>query len=356
MEKGVDVQFKRWLVALVATIALVACGSPSVQTAARLDNVILSRQELDRRVNRMEQALQKQPQQQGQMPSKLDIEQRLVDQFINQNLILSLARQHGVSVTDSETDAQIADFRSRIEQSGTVTFDEAVQAALGLTSADSTDFREFVSSVVAQQKLSQTLVTTDTVRQQVTDQIMAETKRNVLQAKVAHILVDTEEEANKVIERLGKGEKFEDLAKELSKDPGSAQNGGVYDNVQQGQMVPEFDKATFQDLKPGETTKVPVKTQFGYHIIKLIDRSEHPAMNEEQAKQAIEQAILPELQKQRQQSFQQLIEQERAKAKQEHRLEEPAYPTPAPAPAPGGQPAQPDQNGQPAQPTAAPAP
>jgi parvulin-like peptidyl-prolyl isomerase len=349
------VQVKRWMVALLAAVALVACGAPTVQTAARVDNVILSRQELDTRVTRIEQGLQKNPPQ--QMPSKLDIEQRVVDLFITQNLVLSIARQRGVAVTDQETDARISQFRDQFAQGGTVTLDEAIQSSLGLASADSNDFRQFASFVVVQQKIADTLVTTDTVRAQITDQIMAETKRNVLQADVAHILVDTEDEAKQVIDRLNKGEKFEDLAKELSKDTGSKDNGGLYTGVQQGQMVPEFDKATFQDLKPGETTAVPVKTQFGYHVIKLISREERPAMTEEQAKQAIEQELPTQLAQQRQQTFEKLITDERAKAKQEGRIEEPTYPTATPAPQPPAQPvptvpAQPQET----QPTTVPAP
>jgi parvulin-like peptidyl-prolyl isomerase len=186
---------------------------------------------------------------------------------------------------------------------------------------------------VARQKIADTLVTTDTVRQQVTDQVNAEANRQVMKATVAHILVDTEDEAKQVIARLDKGEKFEDLAKELSKDPGSKDKGGVYEGVVQGQMVPEFDKATFQDLKPGETTKTPVKTQFGYHVIRLISRSEGPAMTAEEAKQQIEQQIPQALQQQRGQAFQKLLDDEHSKAKQEGRLVEPDYPEPTAAPA-----------------------
>jgi parvulin-like peptidyl-prolyl isomerase len=98
-------------------------------------------------------------------------------------------------------------------------------------------------------------------------------------------------------------------------------------------MVPEFDKATFQDLQPGETTKEPVKTQFGYHVMRLISREEGPAMTEEQAQQTIEAQIPQALQQQRGEAFQKLLDDERAKAKQEGRLVEPVYPDPTPVPA-----------------------
>ena len=337
---------KRWMIGLVALV-LVACGSPAVQAVARVDGVTLTRQELDQRITRIEQGLQKQGAQPA--PSRLDIEQQLVigpNGFIEQNLLLSLAKQKGVAVSDKEIDDTIGQFRTQVTQSGGQSFDEVVQSALGLSGGDSSEFRQFASFFVARQKLADTLVTSDTVRQQVTDQVMAEASKQVLKGTVAHILISVPEggdaaadaaaktKADQVIERLNKGEDFAALAKELSEDPGSKDNGGVYENVTEGQFVPEFDKAMFQDLQPGETTKTPVKTQFGYHIIKLIDRSEGPAMTQEQAQQAIEQGIGQQLQQERGTALQKLLDDERAKAKQEGRLVEPTYPEATAVPAP----------------------
>ena len=216
---------KRWMIGLVAALALVACGSPSVQSVARVDNVLLTRQDLDQRITRIEQALQKQPPQAGQTaPSHLDIERQLVagpNGFIEQNLLLSLAKQKGVAVSDTEIENMIGQFRNQVAQgSAGQSFDEVVQSALGLPGGDSSEFRQFASFVVAREKLSQTLVTTDTVRQQVTDQVMAEASKKVLKATVAHILITVPEgadaatsaaaeaKAKGVIERLDKGEDF----------------------------------------------------------------------------------------------------------------------------------------------------
>lgn len=347
--------FKRWIVALIAIVALVACGSPVVDTVARVDNIVLSRKELDERISRLEQGFQKQPQQ-GAAPSRTEIEQRIVSLFVDQNLVLGLAKARGVSVSDTEIDKAVGQFRDSVTQSGAQagatapTFDEVVQNQLGMPGGDSTEFRQFASFFVARQKISETLVTTDTVRQQVTDQVMAEASKPVLKGNVAHILIGVPEgadaaadaaalaKAKEIIARLDKGEKFEDLAKQFSEDPGSKDKGGVYEDVPQGQMVAEFDKAMFQDLKPGETTKEPIKTQFGYHIIKLISRSEGPAMSQEQAQQQIDTQISQQIQQQRGQAFEKLLTDEHAKAKQDGRLVEPTYPDPTAAPAPAEQP------------------
>ena len=87
---------------------------------------------------------------------------------------------------------------------------------------------------------------------------------------VRHILVKTEDEAKKVLSELDKKAKFADLAKKYSQDPGSAKNGGDLNWADPNAFVKEFADALVA-LKKGETTKTPVKTQFGYHIIKLDD-------------------------------------------------------------------------------------
>jgi peptidyl-prolyl cis-trans isomerase C len=87
---------------------------------------------------------------------------------------------------------------------------------------------------------------------------------------VHHILVKTEAEAKKLIADLGKKAKFEDLAKKYSLDPGSAKNGGALDWSDRRAFVKEFSDALVS-MKKGETSTTPVKTQFGYHIIRLDD-------------------------------------------------------------------------------------
>ena len=83
-----------------------------------------------------------------------------------------------------------------------------------------------------------------------------------------HILVNNEQEAKEIIEMLNQGKSFETLAKEKSKCP-SGKKGGNLGWFSHGQMVKEFQKAAFS-LKKGQVSH-PVKTQFGWHVIKLKD-------------------------------------------------------------------------------------
>jgi len=88
--------------------------------------------------------------------------------------------------------------------------------------------------------------------------------------KVRHILVEKESDAKSILSKLKAGEKFEELAKANSKDTGSAVNGGDLDWMNAQALVPEFSKAMVA-LQKGQVTDKPVKSQFGYHIIRLDD-------------------------------------------------------------------------------------
>ncbi|KYG31093.1 peptidylprolyl isomerase [Priestia endophytica] len=94
--------------------------------------------------------------------------------------------------------------------------------------------------------------------------------------KASHILVKDEKTAQEVEKKLKDGEDFAKLAKEYSQD-GSAQSGGDLGYFKSGQMVAEFEEAA-QKLKVGEISD-PVKTQYGYHIIKLTDKKEVPSFD-----------------------------------------------------------------------------
>lgn len=124
--------------------------------------------------------------------------------------------------------------------------------------------------------------------------------------KARHVLVETEAEAKAIIERLKKGEKFEELAKQ-SKDPGSAPNGGDLDWNSADTFVKPFSDAMV-NLEKGKFTETPVQTQFGWHVIRLDDTRDTKPPPLEQVKPQIQQ----ELERRRVMQLQQDL---RAKAK-----------------------------------------
>jgi peptidyl-prolyl cis-trans isomerase C len=111
--------------------------------------------------------------------------------------------------------------------------------------------------------------------------------------RASHILVETEDEAKKLIAEIKKGGKFADIAKKNSKDPGSGANGGDLDWANAGSYVKEFSDA-MSKLEKGKMTEAAVKSQFGYHIIRLDD---------------VRQAQLPPMEQVKPQISQQLVQQ-----------------------------------------------
>lgn len=91
-----------------------------------------------------------------------------------------------------------------------------------------------------------------------------------LQPATTYLKKDAKKLAEYYRQRVLRGESMESLAKLYSEDPGSAQNGGRYDGVVKGMMVPEFEKVAFS-LKTGEVSEV-FETEFGFHFIQLISR------------------------------------------------------------------------------------
>lgn len=120
----------------------------------------------------------------------------------------------------------------------------------------------------------------------------------------SHILVDSEEKANELLEKINANEiSFEDCARQNSSCPSSA-NGGSLGEFTRGQMVPEFDNACFT-MNVGEISG-PVKTQFGYHLIKLNSKNEPKTLSFDEVKDGLKQQMIGE---KRQNAFQSKINQ-----------------------------------------------
>jgi len=118
----------------------------------------------------------------------------------------------------------------------------------------------------------------DTIEQPSLEDAQAEIDANPMQYTqvcASHILVATEDEAKDVQDRLAAGEDFADVAAEVSTDPGAGENGGSLGCTSPAQYVPEFAQATM-DAEIGVVTD-PVETQFGFHLIRVDDRTEATA-------------------------------------------------------------------------------
>lgn len=113
--------------------------------------------------------------------------------------------------------------------------------------------------------------------------------------RASHILVKSEEEAKGILDKISKGESFEAVAKKNSLDKASAAKGGDLGYFGSGQMVPEFEQAAIR-LKPGEVSE-PVRTRFGYHIIRLADVKKGELASFDQSRDAIRKELVAQKRK-----------------------------------------------------------
>ncbi|MDD2767997.1 MAG: peptidylprolyl isomerase [Methylococcus sp.] len=176
--------------------------------------------------------------------------------------------------------------------------------------------RVILSQIAAEDFMKNLKVSDEELKKEYDTRIAA-MQRSEFRAR--HILVDKEDVAKDIIAKLGKGAKFEDLAKKFSKDPGSKNEGGELGWFSPQQMVQPFSEAV-EKLKNGEITQAPVQTQFGWHVIQREESRESAAP----AFDAVKEQIKSMMQTQK---LHQYIDDLTAKAKVQN------FTTPAPAPA-----------------------
>jgi len=161
-----------------------------------------------------------------------------------------------------------------------------------------------------------------------------------------HILVDSEKKAKELRAKIEAGADFAEVAKENSTDPGSKANGGLLGYFTKGQMVPEFEAAVVK-MHKGEVSD-PVKTAFGWHIIKLEDRRRKPPPSFEDVKDTIMASLVVRLAQEqaaamRQKAKLEYVDEDIKKQVDEQAkqaAEKPKEPAPAAAPAPDAAPKQ----------------
>lgn len=211
-----------------------------------------------------------------------------LDSLITERLILQEGKKCGISVSDEEIDAEIdsvvgeyfmgdeEQFNSYLEQQG--------------YSVDL--FRDDLRVNLMAKKI----VTADLeISEEEAREYFKENQEKFdipEQVKARHILVETEEEARKMISRLEKGEDFAELAKKYSQDPGSKEQGGDLGFFSRGEMAKEFEEAAFA-LKDGERS-APVKTYHGYHVIETLEHKEGRAVTYEEVEDKVKEAIRDE--------------------------------------------------------------
>ena len=224
---------------IAASVLLAAAGFAPFAALAQNVAVVNGKPVPKARVDAIISQVQKQAQQRNQQLPP-DIDKLVRDKVVTDEILAQEAERRGLAAS--------ADFKSQMEI--------ARQSILiGMLSTD-LDKRTTVSDAEIQVEYDK-----------------FKTQASGSEYRARHILVEKEDDAKALVAQLKSGAKFEDLAKKNSKDPGSAENGGDLDFAAPSAYVPEFSQAMVK-LKKGDYTDVPVKTQFGFHIIKLEDTRE----------------------------------------------------------------------------------
>ncbi len=225
---------------LAAALMTVALGA-SAQNIATVNGKPVPKARLDTLMTQIKKS--------GQ-PMEPGAEKQLKDEVVHREILMQEAERRGIAAS--------SDYKAQIELARQVIMIRELQAAFMKTNG--------VSDVDAKAEY---------------DKVKAQQSGTEYRAR--HILVETEAEAKDLIAKIKGGAKFEDLAAK-SKDPGSAARGGDLDWSNAQAYVPEFSQAMTKLLK-GQMTETPVKTQFGFHIIRLDDTrdAQFPAFDDVKA-------------------------------------------------------------------------
>ncbi|MHB8156847.1 MAG: peptidylprolyl isomerase [Desulfocucumaceae bacterium] len=292
--------FKGPLVALVIFIIMIsAAGCANSKVVATVNGEIITRQQLDEMVAEMKKYYKSQglDLDQSKEAGMLDtVNSMTLEQLITQTLLLQEAKKMGIQTTKEDVDKEIAKYKEQMTEE---------------------KFNKFLTDNNLSEKRLHQMVEKDLIISGLQNKLLEEVKpATEAQAReyyeknkkefmtppsyqVRHILALTDgKEGDKdkvdleaktkiqaILEQLKQGKDFATLAKEKSEDPGSAPQGGLY-TFGPGEMVPEFEAAA-KALKPGEITKVPVKTQYGYHIVKLESSTPEKQKSFEEVKQEV---------------------------------------------------------------------
>lgn len=225
----------------------------------------------------------------------------VLSRMIDQEVIRQAAKKQNLTVTDKELQDEVNNFKKQFPS------EDVFKQTLANEGMSMDEFQTQVRDKILLDKLAakDVKITEDEIKKYYDEH--GKEFEQPEQVRARHILVDTEDEAKAIEDRLKKGEDFAKIAQEKSKDTSSAVKGGDLGFFGPGTMVPEFDKVAFS-LKVNEVSQ-PVKTQFGYHVIQLLEKKAAQKATLEEARPKIEkqlkeekvipvQQLLPDLRKQ----------------------------------------------------------
>ncbi len=260
---------------LILLVAIAGCQKQADSTIATINGQAITQSEYDKYYNLIKNNYE---QQRG---SALDetadkdlidtIKSSTFDDLVMQKLLRQEAQKQSISISDQEIDDVLNPFK----ESKNAEEDNGYQKFLDSMQVSDKDIRNQVEISLLYDKLLEKVITDVVVTDEEAQQYYKENEamfKDPGGIQIYHILVDSEQLAKDIINRVKQGEDFAALAAKYSSDPGSKDEGGDVGLVNEStNFVPEF-KAAALALKPGQLHPAPVKSEYGYHIIKSGDR------------------------------------------------------------------------------------
>jgi len=247
--------FKPVIVALVITVFMTLVGCANQNNVAKVNGKPITKKEFEQRKKLMWLLY-------GVRIENAEQENQVLAEMIDEAVLVQAADKENIQIDEARKTELINDvkeylttqrFKSEEELNNALQAENLTMAELEETLAKQVKIESLYKSKIEK------VVLTEEDKSYYDEQIRAR-----------HILVDTEEEARELLEKIKAGEDFAELAKNYSKDPGSAENGGDLGFFGRVMMVEPFEEAAFA-LEPGQVSE-PIKTDFGYHIIKVEEK------------------------------------------------------------------------------------
>ena len=261
--------------AVLAIVALLAACGPedaaSPDAAATVNGEEVPISELRVRYDAVSENPQFQEQLEGDDSGEFQeqVQAEILTGLIRARLLAQGAEELGVELTEEDIEAKREEVVEDV--GGEEAFQEVIETNNLTEETVNSQLRDLALQDLVAEELGDDLEVDDSA-------VQARYEETYGTASARHILVETEEEAQAVIARLEAGEDFAAVAQEVSTDPSAAQNSGDLGEFTRGQMVPEFTEAVF-GAEEGEIVG-PVQTDFGYHVIEVLELDEGPPLDE----------------------------------------------------------------------------
>ncbi|MDK2836757.1 MAG: foldase protein PrsA [Thermosediminibacterales bacterium] len=217
-----------------------------------------------------------------------NIKKQLLEDMINNVIIEQEAKKRGIEITEDELEKRLDELKTQF--GGEQNFEEFLkEQGLSLDDVKKNVTQEMLYSRLLDEVTRDVEVTEKEVKEYY-DLHINEFKESPDEVRARHILVSSEEKAREILKQIKDGADFAELAKKNSEDPESAEKGGDLGYFRRGQMVAPFEKAAFE-LEPGQVSDI-VKTDFGYHIIKVEDKKIYPVYEFQEVENEIRKMLL----------------------------------------------------------------